>query len=73
MLFLALLIPPLLMCSVLGLAHYEERMLGPARTTPPPAPAARHLHAVPEPVPEHGAPAGPKHVLRHGKHRRHAA
>ncbi|EFL12938.1 predicted protein [Streptomyces sp. C] len=30
MLFLALLVPPLLMCAVLGLGRYEEHMLGPA-------------------------------------------
>ncbi|MFG2710939.1 hypothetical protein ACGFX2_10240 [Streptomyces goshikiensis] len=66
MLFLALLIPPLLMCAVLGLGRYEERVLGPLESTPDPArQTARHLHAVPDPT---SAPGESR-----GRHRRHAA
>lgn len=52
MLAVALLLPPLLLCGVLALGRYEERLLrGPAPA--PHAPAGRHLRAVPDlPSPE---------------------
>ncbi|MFH7596772.1 hypothetical protein WDV06_16980, partial [Streptomyces racemochromogenes] len=39
MLFLTLLVPPLLMCALLGLDRYEEYMLGPPGGPPPGAPS----------------------------------
>ncbi|MEW2576242.1 hypothetical protein [Streptomyces syringium] len=57
MLAVALLLPPLLLCGVLALGRYEERLLrGPAPA--PPAPSGRHLRAVPDLLsPEPPAPA----------------
>lgn len=47
MLAVALLLPPLLLCGILALGRYEERLLrGPAPQ--PHAPAGRHLRAVPD-------------------------
>lgn len=56
MLAVALLLPPLLLCGVLALGRYEERLLrGPVPR--PHAPAGRHLRAVPDlPSPEPPAP-----------------
>ncbi|MET9429177.1 MULTISPECIES: hypothetical protein [unclassified Streptomyces] len=37
MIFIALLIPPLLLCAMLALGRYEERLLrGPDTASPPP-------------------------------------
>ncbi|MGX8909623.1 hypothetical protein ACR820_31060 [Streptomyces netropsis] len=57
MLAVALLLPPLLLCGVLALGRYEERLLrGPAPQ--PHAPAGRHLRAVPDLLsPETPAPS----------------
>ncbi|MFE3610341.1 hypothetical protein [Streptomyces goshikiensis] len=76
MLFLALLVPPLLMCAALGLGRYEERVLGPVESAPDPARrSGRHLHAVPAPAPDEDASAsgaGGRERPR-GRHRRRAA
>ncbi|MGW5848916.1 hypothetical protein ACWFQ8_13360 [Streptomyces sp. NPDC055254] len=53
MIFTVLLVPPLLLCAVLALGRYEERIFG-APTEPEEAPVVGHLHALPE-----GAPADP--------------
>ncbi|MFE6267535.1 hypothetical protein ACFVQ9_01975 [Streptomyces goshikiensis] len=76
MLFLALLVPPLLMCAALGLGRYEERILGPAESAPDPArQSGRHLHAVPAPGPDEdaSAPGAPERESPRGRHRRRAA
>ncbi|OKI61741.1 hypothetical protein [Streptomyces sp. MJM1172] len=76
MLFLALLVPPLLMCAALGLGRYEERMLGPVESAPDPArQSGRHLHAVPAPAPDEdaSAPGAPERERQRGRHRRRAA
>lgn len=71
MLFLALLVPPLLLCAVLGLARYEEYVLGPSgpgaqapRIGPPHAapPAGAHRRASGRPAPSRPG----------GRHRRSA-
>ncbi|MEV6778310.1 hypothetical protein [Streptomyces syringium] len=52
MLAVALLLPPLLLCGVLALGRYEERLLR-GSAPQPHAPAGRHLRAVPDlPSPE---------------------
>ncbi|MFE3995890.1 hypothetical protein ACFXPW_29945 [Streptomyces goshikiensis] len=84
MLFLALLVPPLLMCAALGLGRYEERMLGPVESAPDPArQSGRHLHAVPAPArapapapaPDENTSASgaPERERPRGRHRRRAA
>ncbi|MFD4132747.1 hypothetical protein [Streptomyces goshikiensis] len=83
MLFLALLVPPLLMCALLGLGRYEERVLGPLESAPDPAgQTTRRLYAVPDPTSDAGAPAShastsgapaPGESRSRGRHRRHAA
>ncbi|MFI5638799.1 hypothetical protein ACIA8H_15410 [Streptomyces goshikiensis] len=76
MLFLALLVPPLLMCAALGLGRYEERVLGPVESAPAPGrQAGGHLRAVPAPPPDEDASAsGAAERERHrGRHRRRAA
>ncbi|MFE2925033.1 hypothetical protein [Streptomyces goshikiensis] len=76
MLFLALLVPPLLMCAALGLGRYEERVLGPVESAPDPARrSGRHLHAVPAPAPYEDASASgaPGRERPRGRHRRRAA
>ncbi|WP_338932693.1 hypothetical protein WEB32_30165 [Streptomyces netropsis] len=76
MVAVALLLPPLLLCGVLALGRYEERLLrGPA--PPPHAAPGRHLRAVPD-VPAHVPPAplpeGARNDRRTGEGRgRHAA
>jgi hypothetical protein len=58
----ALLIPVSMLCLVLALGRYEERMLGPGSTPKPKgARHARTLRAVPDPSPDAGpqVPAGP--------------
>ncbi|MBN3932836.1 hypothetical protein IQ279_25030 [Streptomyces verrucosisporus] len=44
----AFVIPPLLLCVMLALGRYEERMLGEAGPEPAKAPRERHLRAVPD-------------------------
>ncbi|CAL9605926.1 hypothetical protein SUDANB106_05542 [Streptomyces sp. enrichment culture] len=49
----AFVIPPLLLCVMLALGRYEERMLGEADPEPAAEPAReRHLRAVPD-LPAH--------------------
>ncbi|MEU3727561.1 hypothetical protein AB0E73_33440, partial [Streptomyces sp. NPDC031705] len=72
--FLALLIPPLLLCAVLGLGRYEERMLGPAASAAaPPRQGAGPPHPVPDAPTDRGASGAPKPALPRGRHRRHPA
>ncbi|MFD3806886.1 hypothetical protein ACFWSF_34035 [Streptomyces sp. NPDC058611] len=62
--FAVLLVPPFLLCALLALDRYEERMLD-ARD---PAPRRRHLRAL--------AGSGGRHAAgpaRRGRHGRHAA
>ncbi|MFE4209320.1 hypothetical protein ACFRSX_35220 [Streptomyces goshikiensis] len=74
MLFLALLVPPLLMCAALGLGRYEERILGPAESAPDPArQSGRHLHAVPAPDEDAPSSGAPERESPRGRHRRRAA
>ncbi|MEU1593167.1 hypothetical protein ABZ468_09945 [Streptomyces sp. NPDC005708] len=55
MIIAALLIPVSMLCLVLALGRYEERMLGPGSTPEPKgARHARTLRAVPDPSPDAG-------------------
>ncbi|MDH2409423.1 hypothetical protein ACG5V6_01785 [Streptomyces chitinivorans] len=50
----AFVIPPLLLCVMLALGRYEERMLGEVDPEPAETPRERHLRAVPD-LPAGGA------------------
>ncbi|MFI6048874.1 hypothetical protein ACIBCO_02150 [Streptomyces violascens] len=72
MVFVAVLLPNLMLVAVLALARYEEFMLGGGE--PAGEPGERHLVAVPDLPPDAAAevrePAYERHVARR---RRHAA
>lgn len=73
MLFLALLVPPLLMCAVLGLGRYEEYLLGPAgRSGQAPASAPAPAPAAPDAGAQRRAPGYPAAARPGGRHRRPA-
>ncbi|MGP9022767.1 hypothetical protein ACT1U9_30735 [Streptomyces sp. BR1] len=80
MVIVAVLFPPLMLSILLGLARYEERMLGASESAQPgpSVPPGRHLHA----VREHRADAPPEwgirrrngsSVARHRQTSRHVA
>ncbi|SFK20722.1 hypothetical protein [Streptomyces pini] len=61
----AFVIPPLLLCVMLALGRYEERMLGEAGPEPAEAPSERHLRAVPDlPAGESSRSAAPREDKR---------
>lgn len=60
--FAVLLVPPFLLCALLALDRYEERMLDPRV----PAPRRRHLRALAGTGGRHAAE--PARRTRHGRH-----
>ncbi|MCY0944349.1 hypothetical protein [Streptomyces antarcticus] len=66
MIFAVLLVPPFLLCVLLALDRYEERMFDPRGAGS--APRRRHLRALPASGGRHAA-----EPARRGRHGRHAA
>ncbi|MFD3542353.1 hypothetical protein ACFWUQ_23085 [Streptomyces sp. NPDC058662] len=58
MIFTVLLVPPFLLCAVLALGRYEERIFADPGE-PEPAPVLGTLHALPESAPGDLPPAPP--------------
>ncbi|OKK17487.1 hypothetical protein AMK16_21955 [Streptomyces sp. CB00455] len=72
MIFTVLLVPPLLLCAMLALGRYEERMLDPREAEP--EPLGRHLRSVLDPALEPELPpVAPAYTPARSHHGRHAA